>query len=368
MPKVNRGNPNATKSVGRYLAAPLIAPRSSRHGVPASFVAAPSRTIARAVAFALITGATPLWAGPAGEQVVQGLVTVDRAGAGTVITQTTDRAAINWQSFNIGANESVRFALPSASSITLNRVLGQNPTEILGSLSANGQIFLLNPNGVLFGQGAQVNVGGLVAATLSLSNEDFMAGRYRFVKDGAAGAVSNADNIIANGGYVALIGPQVKNQGTIVATSGSVALAAGDQVTLNLNGNKLIGLTVEQGALNALADNKGLIKAGGGQVLLTAKAADQLIKSVVNNDGIIEAATLSNVNGVIRLEADNITNSGTLRADGSATQNGGSIALAAANDITFASSSIISASGARGGDITVQASTQQSGGTGSVSV
>ena len=219
------------------------------------------KPIAKAVAFSLFAGATPLWAAPVGEQVTAGQATVSRAGPSTVINQTSDRAAINWQSFNIGTTEAVRFAQPSASSITLNRVLGQNPTEILGSLSANGQIFILNPNGVLFGKGAQVDVGGLVASTLSLGNSDFMAGRYRFVNEGAAGEVRNAGEIIANGGYVALIGPRVKNEGAITATSGSVALAAGDQVTLNLNGNKLIGLTVDQGALNALADNKGLIKA-----------------------------------------------------------------------------------------------------------
>ena len=318
------------------------------------------RPIARAVAFALLAGAASAWAGPTGEQVVAGQASVSRAGTSTLITQGTDRAAINWLNFDIGATESVRFAQPSASSIALNRVLGQNPTEIFGSLSANGQVFILNPNGVLFGKGAQVDVGGLVASTLSLSNEDFMAGRYRFttspLSPGAGvGEVVNQGDIVANGGYVAFIGPQVKSEGTITAANGRVALAAGDQVTINLNGNKLIGLSVDLGTLNALADNKGLIKADGGQVLLTAKAADQLIKSVVNNDGIIEAATLSNVNGVIRLEADNITNGGTLRADGGAGQSGGSIALAAANDITLASSSIISASGARGGDLTAQA-------------
>lgn len=230
---------------------------------------------------------------PTGEQVVAGQASVSRAGTSTLITQGTDRAAINWLNFDIGATESVRFAQPSASSIALNRVLGQNPTEIFGSLSANGQVFILNPSGVLFGKGAQVDVGGLVASTLSLSNEDFMAGRYRFttpaLPQGAGVAeVVNQGDIIANGGYVAFIGPQVKNEGTITAANGSVALAAGDQVTINLNGNKLIGLSVDLGTLNALADNKGLIKADGGQVLLTAKAADQLIKSVVNNDGIIE--------------------------------------------------------------------------------
>lgn len=318
------------------------------------------KPVALAVAYAL-AGASA-WAAPQGEQVVAGQAVVNRNGAATLITQGTDRAAINWQSFSIGAGESVRFAQPSSSSVVLNRVVGQNPSEILGSLSANGQVFLVNPNGVLFGKGARVDVGGLVASTLSISNSDFMAGRYRFDRFGADGIttggaqVVNAGDIIANGGYVALIGPQVKNYGSITATSGSVALAAGDQITLSLTGNKLIGLTVDKGALNALVDNKGLIRADGGQVLLTAKAADQIIQSVVNNDGIVEAGTLKNVNGVIRLESDTIANSGVLRADGGANQSGGSITLASARDTTLAASSVISASGARGGDITVQAS------------
>src|SRR5215831_17314927 len=245
------------------------------------------RPIAHAVAFALLAGVAPAWAGPTGEQVVAGQASVSRAGTNTLVTQGTDRAAINWQGFDIGSSESVRFAQPSASSIALNRVLGQNPTEIFGSLTANGQVFILNPNGVLFGKGAQVDVAGLVASTLNLSNEDFMAGRYRFsavpLAAAAAGVVNQGD-ITANGGYVALIGPQVRNEGTITAANGSVALAAGSEVTVNLNGNKLIGLSVDQGVLYALAENKGLIQAGGGQVLLTAKAADQIIKSVVNND------------------------------------------------------------------------------------
>ena len=166
--------------------------------------------IARAVAFALLASATPLWAGPAGEQVVAGQAAVSRTGTNTLITQTSDRTAINWQNFNIGTTEAVRFAQPSASSIALNRVLGQNPTEILGSLTANGQIFILNPNGVLFGRGAQVDVGGLVASTLSLGTEDFMAGRYRFTASNFAtgvGEIVNYGTILANGGYVALVGP-----------------------------------------------------------------------------------------------------------------------------------------------------------------
>ena len=280
-----------------------------------------TKPIAVAVAAALIAGPAPLWAGPSGEQVVAGQASVSRAGANTLITQTSQNAAINWQSFSIGASEAVRFAQPSASSITLNRVLGQDPSSILGSLTANGQIFILNPNGVLFGKGAQVNVGGLIASTLSLSNENFMAGRYAFFTPppsgegpGVRGSVVNAGEIIANGGYVALIGPQIRNEGSIIAASGSVVLAAGDKVTVNLDGNKLIGLTVDQGALNALADNQGLIKADGGRVILTAKAADDIIKSVVNNDGIIEANTLANVGGRIQRIAGRISTAGAVTA------------------------------------------------------
>ena len=132
---------------------------------PALTTLTPKR-MAAAVAAVFVAGATPLWAGPAGEQVVAGQASVTRAGANTLITQTTDRAAINWQNFSVGANEAVRFAQPSASSITLNRVLGQNPSEILGSLSANGQVFILNPNGVLFGRGRagqRGRAGGLYA-------------------------------------------------------------------------------------------------------------------------------------------------------------------------------------------------------------
>jgi filamentous hemagglutinin family protein len=293
-------------------------------------------------------------AGPSGEQIVAGQANVSRTGLNTLITQTTDRAAINWQSFNIGATEAVRFAQPSSSSITLNRVLGQDPSSILGALTANGQVFILNPNGVLFGRGAQVNVGGLVASALSLSNDNFLAGRYAFENSGATGEVRNAGDIIANGGYVALIGPQIRNEGTIAAANGSIALAAGDKVTLNLNGSKLIGLTVDQGALNALADNKGLIKADGGQVLLTAKAADALIKSVVNNDGVIEANTLLEVGGVIRLEGDRITNSGTITASG-ANQYAGTISMS--GESVFHSGIVNAASiRGRGGNVAITAS------------
>ena len=153
------------------------------------------RPLAYAVACALLSSAhaqTPPVL-PSGGQVVAGQATINAPsginGNTLLIQQQSQNAAINWQSFNIGAGAAVNFAQPSASSITLNRVLGQNPSSILGNLTANGQIFILNPNGVLFGKGAQVNVGGLIASTLSLSNENFMAGRYAFFTPPPSGGV-----------------------------------------------------------------------------------------------------------------------------------------------------------------------------------
>lgn len=140
----------------------------------------------------------------------------------------------------------------------------------MGQLKANGQVFLLNPNGVLFGANAQVSVGGLVASTLNLSDQDFLAGQYRFNGDSTA-SVRNKGNIhTKNGGYVALLGANVSNHGAITASQGNVSLAAGKEVTLQLANGSLLGLTVDQGAVDAVAQNHGLIHAKSGQILLTA--------------------------------------------------------------------------------------------------
>ncbi len=242
-------------------------------------------------------------AAPTGGQISAGSGTIAQAGLNTTITQTSQNLAINWQGFNIAANEAVRFNQPNASAIALNRVTGQNPSQILGSLSANGQVFILNPNGVLFGAGSQVNVGGLVASTLSLSDADFMAGKNTF--SGSGGSVVNQGNLTAaQAGYIALLAPEVRNEGVIVATLGTALLAAGDKVTLNLNNGSLVSFSIDQGALNALVDNKQLIQADGGQVYMSAKAADALSKAVVNNTGIIQARTIQNVAGTIKLIGD----------------------------------------------------------------
>ncbi len=220
---------------------------------------------------------------------------------------------INWQSFNILQGQTVQFVQPNSSSVALNRIVGSDSSSIFGTLSANGQVFLVNPNGILFAPGASVNVGGLVASTLNISDRDFMAGNYRFSGTSNA-AVDNQGSISADGGYVALLGANVSNQGVIQANMGTIVLAAGDEVTLDVAGDGLLSVTVDKGAVNALIENGGLIRANGGKVFLTACVAGNLLLTVVNNTGVIEAQTLNNASGVIQLLAD--MQSGTVNVGG----------------------------------------------------
>ncbi|HZW24442.1 MAG TPA: MBG domain-containing protein, partial [Gallionella sp.] len=244
-----------------------------------------------------------VYALPTGGAISAGAGSIGQTGATMTVNQNSQNLAINWQGFGIGANETVNFNQPNASAIALNRVLGSDPSQILGQINANGQVWVLNPNGVLFGRTAQVNTGGLVVSTLNLSDADFLAGKRTFTGNG--GSVINQGTLNATGGgYVALLGGQVSNEGTIAARLGTVALAAGDKVTLDFNGDQLLNVQVEQGALDALAQNSQLIRTDGGTVLMTAQAADALASAVVNNTGIIEARSIENRNGVIKLLGD----------------------------------------------------------------
>ncbi|HEY4697076.1 MAG TPA: YDG domain-containing protein, partial [Gallionella sp.] len=304
-----------------------------------------------AVTLALLSPAA--FAAPMDGQISAGSGGIAQAGTTTTITQQTQNLAINWQSFDIGSNEAVHFNQPNSAAIALNRVLGQNPSQILGSLSANGQVFVLNPNGVLFGNAAQVNVGGLVASTLNISDADFMAGNNVFSNGGIVGG--NVDNQgalnAANGGYIALISPAVSNTGSISAPQGTVALAAGNSVTLNLNNGSLLGYTIDTGTASALVSNGGMIAANGGQVLVTARGADALSAAVVNNTGIIEARTVQNIGGVIKLMADlqvgHVNLGGTLDASALDGGDGGFIETSAAT-VSVADNAVVTTNSALG--------------------
>ena len=273
-------------------------------------------------------------AGPTGGTVVAGQANITGAPGSTVINQGSQNAVINWANFNINKGESVQFVQPNSNAVALNRVLGNDGTTILGNLSANGKVFIVNPNGILFGQGASVNTAGLVASTLDISNADFMAGNYKFSGNGT-GRVLNQGSISAPGGYVALLGANVSNQGTINARLGSVALAAGNAITLDVAGDGLLNVAVDRGAVGALVQNGGLIQADGGSVVLTAQAAGDLLRTVVNNTGVIEAHTIDTRGGTIKLLGDmqsgTVNAGGTLDASAPVSGNGGFIDTSAAH-------------------------------------
>ena len=275
-----------------------------------------------------------VFAQPVGGTVTSGAAVLGGTPGHLTVTQTSPKVIINWQGFGINAGESVQFVQPDSRSVALNRVVGADPSQILGSLSSNGQVFLVNPNGILFGKGAAVNVGGLLASTLALSDANFMAGSYRFSGAGAGSVVNQGSINAAAGGYVALLGAQVSNQGVIVAQLGSVELAAGNAVTLDLAGDRLLSVQVDQGAVNALVDNGGLIRADAGQVVMTTQSAGSLLANAVNNTGVVQARTIDNVGGTIVLRGGMqngmLSVAGTLDASAPAGGNGGSIQTAAA--------------------------------------
>lgn len=286
-----------------------------------------------------------VYALPQGGTVVGGNSTMTQPNSTTMqINQTTDKSIINWQGYSIAANEKVQYFQPSSSSISLNRVIGADPSYIYGQLTANGQIWVINPNGLLIGNGANINVGSFLGSTLNIGNEDFMNGKYNFwqeAKGEGLKAITNLGSITAaDGGYVVLISPSIANEGNITSNLGKTYLASGDEVTINFAGNDLIGFTIDKAVLEAMSNeqsaisNRGTITANGGEVILSAKTASDLIKTVINNEGIIEAKTIENKNGVIKLlggmENNSIRVGGTIDASALDGGNGGFIETSAA--------------------------------------
>lgn len=259
------------------------------------------------------TGATA-YALPEGGQVAAGQAAITTAGSTMTIAQQTAQAIINWQNFGIGSGEAVHINQPNSQAILLNRVIGSNPSEIFGQLTANGQVILVNPNGVFFRPGSSVDVGGLTASTLNIANEDFLKGQLRFAGD-SQNPVINAGSINAQNGYVNLLAKEVVNEGIIAAQTGSVNLAAGSGMSLDYNGDGKMTVAVTDGAYQSAVANKKLIQADGGLVVMTASGKDALMDSAVNNSGMIQANTLGEATGQISLTGDNITIEEGIAAD-----------------------------------------------------
>jgi len=276
-------------------------------------------------------------AAPTGGVVASGVAAISQSGSPgqttTTITQSSGQTSLNWQSFNISKGETVNFIQPSANAVAVNRIADVQGSQILGQLNANGQVWLINPNGLLFGKDAQVNVGALVASTLEMRDSGLSATTF---SGGSSAQITNLGNIqAAPGGYVALVGHQLDNQGIISTAQGTTMLGAGNTVRLQWGENKALGLEVQASQLNALAANAGLIQADGGQVLLSAGARDSVLASVVNNTGIVQARSMSTQAGRIVLlggmQAGTVALSGTLDASAPQGGDGGFIETSAAS-------------------------------------
>jgi filamentous hemagglutinin family protein len=327
------------------------------------------RTGLTRTAAGVIGAATPLLAlaNPSGGQVVAGGATIKNAGNnGMVINQTTQRAIIDWQQFSVGKNQYVQFVQPNSSSVVLNRIIGGAPSQILGDIRANGQVFLVNPNGIFFAPGASLDAQGVVASSLDISDSNFMASHYVFSKDAGANdaGVDNQGQIrVGRGGYVVLQGDYSQNQGNINAQFGQVYLAAGGATTLTLGGQGLISYTVDGATLSRLAGvkNSGEITATGGMVVMTADVANALTATAVNNTGLIAARSVRDHGGEIVLEAEGggIYNSGHLDASAAqANVAGGTVILHGTGMTELAPATLIDVSGegAKGGFIDLSGS------------
>ncbi|AIF48217.1 beta strand repeat-containing protein [Dyella japonica] len=296
---------NRTHDRTRHPASSLL-PRLKRKALPVSL------SLLGMVAGSLLPCGEAVAAGPAagtlptGNSIVSGTATVNTTGTTLTVTQTSAQLAMNWTSFDIASNANVVFAQPGANAIALNRIgIGSgSPTasQIFGGLNANGQVFLINPAGIVFGSSASVNVGGLLASTLDMNPATLAGGAQTFHLDKgtATGSIVNQGTIsAASGGGVVLVGGSVSNSGYILADAGHIFLDGADHATLDFDGNNLINVTVT-GALasgsGTAVDNAGLLQSSGGMVVLQASATPGLFTQMVNNSGVIKADGISTIN------------------------------------------------------------------------
>ncbi len=283
---------------------------------------APATTAALLASTALVSAQSAL---PTGGQVAAGSATISISGPAMTVTQGSQRAIVNWQGFSVGQPNSVRFAQPSGSSAILNRVTGSASSTIAGQITGNGQVFLVNPNGIAITSTGTVKVGGgFVASTLGIEDRDFMAGRLQFNGGSSPAGVSNDGTITAGlGGFVGLLGGAVSNGGTISVPLGRVGLGAATQATLDPTGDGFLQVAVPSDATAAdgkpLIDVSGKVSAHGGRVEIRAATAQGAVRDAINVPGRVSARSVSGRNGSIVLgggEGGSVRVAGRVSASG----------------------------------------------------
>jgi filamentous hemagglutinin family protein len=295
---------------------------------------------------------------PQGAAVVSGSVSFRQTANALTVTQASQTAIVNYSDFSIGQGNTVVIHQPNSSSVILNRVTGSTVSSVSGTLSANGVVYLINPNGIAITPAGTVNVaGGFVASTLGISDADFLAGKRTFTATGIPGAVTNAGVIVVGrGGYAALIGGQLNNSGLISVPMGEVALGSGKQIALDVSGDGFMQVVAPvTGDLSGpLISNSGAIIARGGTVILEAATAVQAARNAVNISGFIDASSISGQDGRIVIgggEGGAIAISGTLSV-ASEDARGGDITLSG-QKISLTGASLDASGAAGGGQIRV---------------
>ncbi|WP_160170435.1 S-layer family protein [Afipia sp. P52-10] len=312
------------------------------------------RSLLRTASVVAIVASTPSQAQtlPTGGSVAAGTATIATPSPGTLtINQTTNQAIVNWQSFSVGQGNIVNFNQPSAVSATLNRVTGATSSRVAGTINAPGTVLLVNPNGIAITPTGVVNTGSFAASTLDIKNEDFLAGKYKFTGNGASAVVTNAGRInVSDGGFAALLGGRVANDGIISARLGKVGLGSGEMITLDMSGDGFLSVAVPSNQLGnlrdgtgrALVSNRGKVHADGGAVYLSAATASNILRDAVNVPGSIRANSVGTRNGRIVIGGGlggRVTISGRLSASGTprrhagrpTTGKGGQIDISGAN-------------------------------------
>lgn len=305
----------------------------------------------------------PCFSEPVGGEITSGSGQIQTLTPNTtLVTQESNILSINWQSMNLSADEVLRFEQPTSQSTALNYILDQQPSNIFGKIDANGRIFLMNPNGIIFGESSRINVGALAAGAFQLDERSFSDnGEYTF--NTTSGLVENDGQITtAEGGSVALIGQTIINRGEINARLGKIHLLSADTATMSFDTDGLIQFSISKETLENSSDsesavyNNGILKADGGYVVLEAHAAKNIFNNVVNNEGLVQANRISNVGGVIRLEGigGNVINTGDINAVGvGENQTGGQITLFGDRVGVFGDSTIDASGNAGGGNIAI---------------
>jgi filamentous hemagglutinin family protein len=233
--------------------------------------------------------------------VSNGSASVATDGSQLSIRQVTPSVVIDWKTFSVGAGETVQFFQPNPMAMAINRIFGGEPSVIAGQIAANGRVVLINSSGILFSSTSRVDVGGLIASTLNFSNGDLSGGSLLFEGNSAAAVINRGKINLQDGGALAFVGPQVRNFGEINAPSGQVALLAGNRVRLETGGP--FAFEIGQGAIDALIEQGGIVRAPGGRIYLAARTLNEITKSVVNVSGLTEGSMARVEDGIVILDA-----------------------------------------------------------------